>query len=307
MLREDSGDREFRMVLDRATAELPPLPDLVPGAVRQGRRRRLRSRAMIGVVGAASVAAIAAPTLLLAPWAGGDTGRAGSSRPGELPLNPANWPTDQPLAAPTTAYPTVHVTPTREGRTGEPTRAEVELRYAFKQKVADVITKLLPPDAGRIVIPDNSVNAFRLVAGDRTYNFTVRVDPPTPAADETGLANGPAGSNAVAGNKPCSARLPQNPPVPCADGRLPDGSAISVGHISAAKGAGPSGIKEGPPPPSTPIAHFAYHGAEVMFTLFRDERTDSAPPVSNEQVLRVVTDPTFLEVVDFWRTQPING
>ncbi|MYS83331.1 hypothetical protein [Embleya scabrispora] len=36
MLREDSGDQEFRMVLDRAMVELPPLPDLVPGAVRRG-------------------------------------------------------------------------------------------------------------------------------------------------------------------------------------------------------------------------------------------------------------------------------
>ncbi|WP_406296973.1 hypothetical protein OG948_15050 [Embleya sp. NBC_00888] len=299
----DGTDREFRMVLDRATAELPALPDLVPGAVRRGRRLRLRSRAVMGAVGLGSVAALAVPTLLLAPWAGTDTTRAGGSRSGELPLIPANWPTDQPLAAPTTAYPTVHVPPTEKGKVKEPTRAEAELRYAFKQKLADVLTGLLPADAGRMVIPDDGMNSYRLVSGDKTYNITVRVDSPIGPAGATAQA-GPGDGAWLAGNKPCAERAPQNPPLPCVDGKLPDGRVISVGHIATAKG-GESGDKGAVAAPSTPIAHFEYHGVQVMFTLFRDERTDSAPPVGNEQVLRVVTDPTFLEAVDFWRTHPM--
>lgn len=275
------------MVLDRATIELPPLPDLVPGAVRQGRRRRLRARALIGVVGVASVAAIAAPTLLLAPWAGSDTGREGSSQPGELPLHPANWPTDQPLAAPTTAYPTMHVTPTKKGKTRQFTRSEVELRYAFKQKLADVITKLLPPDVGRIVIPDNSVNAYRLVSGDESYQITVRVDLPAVPAEAR-----PGG----AWSMPCAERESQTPALPCVDGRLPDGTLISVGNIAPDAGS---------TSPAIPIANFGYHGAEVFFGMLSDVRTHAAPPVTSEQVARLVSDPTFLEAVDFWRTQPV--
>lgn len=181
MLREDSQDQDFRMVMGRATDELPPLPDLVPGAVRQGRRRRIRSRAIMGAVAVGSVAAIAAPTLLLGPWAGDDdTARAGSSSTGELPLVPANWPTNQPLAAPTKAYPTVHVTESGKAKDGsrqpKPTQAQVELEYAFKQKVADVLAKLLPADAGEIKVPDDDPMSYLLVSGDKTFPITFRAD-----------------------------------------------------------------------------------------------------------------------------------
>jgi hypothetical protein len=324
MLANDND--ELRTAMDRATDGLPPLPDLVPGALREGRRRRIRSRAITGAVALGAAAAVLAPAALLAPWGDARTGRAADRSVGEMPLVPASWPTDQPLAAPTTAYPTVHVTPTNKEEVPKLDRNEVELQFAFKQKVADVLTKLLPPDAGRIVIPDTDLNAYWLVKGDRTYPITIRVD----------IGNGsmPPGM----GNQPCAARAALGSIEPCADGTLPDGSVISVGADGSSKvGAAPGEVAK--LSPAMPMATFGYHGAHVMFAVFPDDRdkavpslsppdghTDTTPPktppadtvppktpsadtvspLTFEHVAEIVTDPTFLEAVDFWRTHPMR-
>ncbi|MFE3198956.1 hypothetical protein [Embleya sp. NPDC059237] len=307
---EEHTGRDLRMVMDRATVELPPLPDLVADAIRDGRRRRVRSRAVLSAVVVGAVAAVAAPTLLLGPLAGKDTARAGASRSGgELPLAPANWPTGQPLAVPTKAYPTVHVEQTGEsGPRPRLTREETELRYAFKQKAADVLTRLLPPDVGEMRIPDNGAQSYRLVSGDKTYDITFRVDvsgggpasiAPTPAGGAD--AGGAAPPSSVNGTCAETAVLRQSKTteVSCTDAKLPDGTAISITSRPAAR----AGTVMSPP---VPMAVFSYRGADVMLALFADVKTNTAPAVGNEQLAKVVTDPTFLELVDFWRDNRIG-
>jgi hypothetical protein len=295
-------DREFKNIMDRATDGLPPLPDLVHGAVRRGRRRRIRSRAAIGAVGVAAVAVITAPALLLGPWATTHAERAGSVWSGEMPLVPSGWPLDQPLAAPTTAYPTVHVKNT--GRPyGKPlSKEELELRYAFKQKVADVFTRLLPTDVGQLKVPDLSANDYLLVSNGRTFDITFRTD----------TNNYPQGNPPP--NTTCAqARAKQEPHgevFPCADARLPDGTTIGVGSVAdLSSKAGPGQNDQEAAPAGhriTPMAMFRYKDAEVMLTVFAEEQTGAMPPISNEQLATVISDPTFLELVDFWRTHQVR-
>jgi hypothetical protein len=307
--RDDDGqpdnlDREFREIIERATDDLPPPPDLVPGAIRRGRRGRARSRAVIGVVAVAAVGAITAPALLLAPWAGTRTERAGSVWSGEMPLIPKSWPLDQPLAAPTTAYPTVHVPPTEPAYGKPPTKDEAELRYAFKQKVADVFTKLLPADVGQLKVPDLSANDYLLVSGGRTFHITFRTD-----LDSN--PQGPRPNDTCAQSRAKQEQSGAKVVLPCADARLPDGTTIGVNSlVEIRETGGESGRRTGTsdpaPNPITPMADFMYHDAEVMLTIFAERETGVLPPVSNEQLAKVVGDPTFLELVDFWRTHPIR-
>ncbi|MGC0419246.1 hypothetical protein [Embleya sp. AB8] len=313
MVREDSADRELRMVLDRATAELPPLPDLVPGAVRQGRRRRLRSRAVLGAAVLGSVAAVAVPTLLLAPLGGGSetTGAGSSQSTGELPLVPANWPANQPLAAPTKAYPTVQVTETAKpgDRTKPPklTREQTELRYAFKQKVADVLSKLLPANAGEIRVPLDGPQDYLLVSGDKTYTITFRVDVPPADAANAAPSQRPSvgrdgGSPAGQPNGSCAemsvGQGSKISEIGCTEGKLPDGTPISV--------FGRSSVREGTVGPATPTTVFNYHEVGVALALLADAKSNTAPAVSNEQLVKVVTDSTFLQLVDFWKVNRLG-
>ncbi|CAM5324311.1 hypothetical protein [Streptomyces narbonensis] len=63
----------LRDAMDRTAGDLPPLPDLAPLAVREGRRRRARSRF---AVGAAALGVVTAGALGLTLLPGADPGVA---------------------------------------------------------------------------------------------------------------------------------------------------------------------------------------------------------------------------------------
>ncbi|MDX3376969.1 hypothetical protein PV390_21475 [Streptomyces sp. ME02-6991-2A] len=97
--RAGSPEEEiFRDALHRTADALPPLPDLVPGAVREGERRRVRRR---GLAVAGTFVAVTAVTLglsLLGPL----LRQTPDTEPAAPPPGPANT---RPTPAPSSASP----------------------------------------------------------------------------------------------------------------------------------------------------------------------------------------------------------
>ncbi|MYV97613.1 hypothetical protein [Streptomyces sp. SID3343] len=303
-------EQDFRAVLDRAVDELPPLRDLVPGAVREGRRRRLRSRAVVGAVLVGTVAAVAAPTVLLPRMLATDSAPAGTTWTPDMPLRPSNWPTDRSLAAPTTAYPVTTWTPLEEGSDDQPTRSDVEFQYAYKQKVADVLVKLLPPEMGRMQVPNIDPAHFELTSERGTYTVMFDVRPLPPVAADPGSTKVPESvvPRKASGNLACTdTRVYQPPAGQCADGKMPDGTVFSVRNIGSASWDQPTPRDPWIDLQRSPYALFDYKDVQIMLIVSADGDKKRNPPMSVEQVARMLTDPSLLQVIEFRRTHHVPG
>ncbi|MFF0478362.1 hypothetical protein [Streptomyces sp. NPDC004284] len=152
----------LRRALDRTALELPPLPDLVPVAVRLGRRRRARARLAVagGVFGTATAAVLGLSLL-----SGADGSGAG------LP------------AAPPAAFPSAYHTPVAARPTPgqEPPEklsdAESARRAQFQQQVSALLDELLPPSVQDIRPVADQVSDYRITAGGQDFHVKLSVRP----------------------------------------------------------------------------------------------------------------------------------
>ncbi|MFF4339326.1 hypothetical protein ACFY00_05200 [Kitasatospora sp. NPDC001540] len=156
-----------RGAMSRATDELAEPVGLTAGAMRQGRRRRLRARLAIGGA-AVCTAALAATGLALLPEPSG--GGAGPA-----PLQVAAAPTASPRAFPTaTVAPTASPDPSQS----VPVLPEAErLRIEdFRQRSAAALQDLLPPEIGSVSLLGDRVSDYlgRSARGDLLLRFSVR-------------------------------------------------------------------------------------------------------------------------------------
>lgn len=152
----------LRDAMDRTTDGLPPLPDLVPLAVREGRRRRSRSRFAVGAA-AFGVVTAGALGLTLLP---GTTAPAVST--------PAS-------GGATYSYPPVVVeeTPgiTPPDNPEELSPAERERRAQHQQKMAALLDELLPATITGISPVKDRTPQYRITAGGKTYLMIASVRP----------------------------------------------------------------------------------------------------------------------------------
>ncbi|MFF5917889.1 hypothetical protein ACFY8C_06060 [Streptomyces flavochromogenes] len=168
----DSHDISLlRDTMDRTTDDLPPLPDLAPLAVREGRRRRTRARLAIVTT---AFGAVTAGALGLTLLPGANTGVA---MPAAVP--PSTGAT--PGAAPSTHYPSVVVEETPgvtppDNPDGLP-EAERERLAAHQQRVAALLDDLLPATVTEIRPVKDNVRWYRITAGGKTFQTTVSVRP----------------------------------------------------------------------------------------------------------------------------------
>ncbi|WP_406061081.1 hypothetical protein OG462_25600 [Streptomyces sp. NBC_01077] len=157
----------LRDVMDRTTDDLPPLPDLAPLAVREGRRRRVRAR--IAIVTTA-FGAVTAGALGLTLLPGTNTG---VSMPAAVPPSLG--------ATPSTNYPSVVVeeTPgvTPPDNPDGLSRAERERRAAHQQRVAALLDELLPATVTDVRPVKDRVSHYRIASGGETFHLTVSVRP----------------------------------------------------------------------------------------------------------------------------------
>jgi len=156
-----------RGVMGRVTDELAEPVGLTAGAVRAGRRRRLRSRLAIGGA-AVCTAALAATGLAFLPGPAGGSG-------GPEPLRMAAAPTASPRVFPTT---TVTPTASPDPSASAPVVPEAErLRIEdFRQRSANVLHDLLPAEVGSISLLSDQVSDYlaRSPQGDLLLRFSVR-------------------------------------------------------------------------------------------------------------------------------------
>ncbi|MFB7936384.1 hypothetical protein [Streptomyces sp. NPDC056049] len=160
----------LRDAMDRTAEGLPPLPDLAPSAVRQGRRRRARARLAVATT---AFGAVTAGALGLTLLPGGEPAPA---MPGAVPAAPG---TSSP--APGTSYPPVVVeeTPgvTPPDNPDGLSAAERERHAQHQQRVAALLDELLPPEVTEIRPVKDEVAVYRIAAGGETFRMTVSVRP----------------------------------------------------------------------------------------------------------------------------------
>ncbi|WP_329621807.1 hypothetical protein OG357_16165 [Streptomyces sp. NBC_01255] len=160
---EKNNDTDLlRDAMDRTTDGLPPLPDLVPLAVREGRRRRARSRFTVGAAAFAVVTAGALGLTLLpgttapavsTPATGGATY---SYPPVVVEETPGITPPDNP-----------------EGLSP----AERERRAQYQQKMAALLDELLPATITDISPVKDRTPEYRITAGGETFRMVASVRP----------------------------------------------------------------------------------------------------------------------------------
>ncbi|NML50222.1 hypothetical protein HHL19_11165 [Streptomyces sp. R302] len=166
---KDDDTTTLRDALERAAEELPPLPDLVPVAVREGRRRRARARF---ATAATAFGVVTAGALGLTLLPGG----------GPAPAMPAAPPSSPGTSAgPGAGYPPVVVeeTPgvTPPDNPDGLSPAERERRAVHQQRVAALLDELLPAKVTEIRPVKDEVAVYRITADGKPFRMVVSVRP----------------------------------------------------------------------------------------------------------------------------------
>ncbi|MFF2778129.1 hypothetical protein ACFVU3_24825 [Streptomyces sp. NPDC058052] len=258
----------LRDAMDRTAEGLPPLPDLAPLAVRQGRRRRARARFAVVTT---AFGAVTAGALGLTLLPGGEPVPA---MPGAVPASPG---ASSSPPAPRTSYPPVVVeaTPgvTPPDNPDGLSAAERERRAQHQQRVAALLDELLPPEVTEIRPVKDEVAVYRIAAGGETFRATVSVRP----SDEP-LA-------------PCPENLPEDRGV-CETVAF-DGDREA--QLSAMPVNGPDTIGS--------YVTFLYGKSRVRLSVEPDA---VSAPVTPRQLLDVAGDPRFLALVEDADARPVE-
>ncbi|WP_157869981.1 MULTISPECIES: hypothetical protein [unclassified Streptomyces] len=248
----------LRRAMDRTAQELPPLPDLVPVAVRQGRRRRARARLTVagGVFGTVTAAALG---LTLLP--GADPGTA-------LPASP-------PAAFPSAYRTPVRVEPTPGQTPPEKVSAEEGARRAqFQQQVSALLDELLPASVSDVRPVADEVSSYRITAGGTVFPVKLSV---RPAENE---------------------RLPDCRNIPskrttCEEAGLDGGRTAQV-YGMAVNDPGTLGSR----------VVTRYGRSSVLLSV--DPSAGASAPVTPDQLLAVVRDPRFTDLLKYADAYPVQ-
>ncbi|MEV7115828.1 hypothetical protein [Streptomyces anulatus] len=184
----------FRDALHRTVGPLSLQPDLVPDAVREGHRRRARSRAFAVAGTFVAVTAVTLGLAVLGPWllAGPDTGPAAPAGP-SLSL-PAATPTPSPLRTeprPDMPSPTSTPVPTESAAVpatpplSSPSASvppdlgpeEAQRLEDFRQQVAGALDTLLPASIGTVLPVGDGPESYQGRRGGIVHSVHLSVRP----------------------------------------------------------------------------------------------------------------------------------
>ncbi|OEJ33106.1 hypothetical protein [Streptomyces subrutilus] len=167
-LPDDRAALLLRDAMDRTTADLPPLPDLVGPARAQGRRRKARVRVAIGG-GALAVAALALAGAVAPPGGGGGPQAGGAANVAAPPSSSA-------------PPPPVHLEPTPgQSSMADLPAAERIRQEDFQNRAVGVLQGLLPPSVGTVRRTDLSVRLYQGSKDDKAFVIIFSVRPAEPA------------------------------------------------------------------------------------------------------------------------------
>ncbi|MFJ4962909.1 hypothetical protein EES43_16925 [Streptomyces sp. ADI96-02] len=280
MTQESPAEELVRDALNRTAHALPPLPDLVPEALREGHRRRVRTRALAVGSAFAAVTAVTLGLSVLGPWLQSGPGtepgappaappRASLSPPtpdasptaprrnGAVPSAPDPAPTAAPTSVPSPSPPPAALTAER-----------AERLKSFRRQAAATLEALLPPAVGNVVPVDGDVFGYRADSGGtlRPVHLSVRRDP---------------------GGRPPSCPAAADP-ADCATFALGDGSrALALRPPVAGR------------PGTTVSLQYRFRGSTVTLAVSPAAPGAETRPVTVGELLGVVRSERFRELVAY--------
>uniref|UniRef100_A0AAU2W3G3 Uncharacterized protein n=1 Tax=Streptomyces sp. NBC_00008 TaxID=2903610 RepID=A0AAU2W3G3_9ACTN len=303
----------IRAAMEQATDGAPILPDLVPAALVQGRRRRTRARATIGAV-VTGVVALGALGAVLPLWNGNGSGNGGTepartwsaaSQPTSIAPTPfpENPPTNAPSpvssdapsgasSAPGSPVPTdapepstVHIEPSPgQSSMADLPAVERKRQQEFQRHVAVLLGDLLPRKVGPVHPVDLGVSQYRAGVGSEIYPVVLSVRPGS-------------GRSVAPQEAPC----PQHP-----DGLPRCERAVLPGGIEAQAVTSVTG-PDGSPAATRTLVRFTYGDSAVVLSVGGDDGTGGPSPVTADQLLAVAGDSRFLELVKYAAAHPMES
>ncbi|MFD5574889.1 hypothetical protein [Streptomyces cadmiisoli] len=266
-----------REAMKRTVAELPPVHDLVPTAITQGRRRRTRARLVIAAGAACVAGAVVFGAVTLPAGDGGDMtvrpAMSGTPTPSES-LDKVEEP--EPYRTP------VHIEPSddEEQSMADLPAAERERREEFQQRAAVLLDELLPDAVGLIRPVDLEVRRYLGESEDgKTFPVIFSVRPsgdgssPKPCPEEPGALKG--GS--------------------CEQATLPGGIEATSYRL----------LSDSPETTATTVS-FSYGNSDVSLAVTPDTDTTTSAPVTSKQLLAAVGDSRFLDLVRYADENPMQ-
>ncbi|MFD8424453.1 hypothetical protein [Streptomyces sp. NPDC059466] len=258
-----------RDAMERTVADLPPSHDLVPAAVAQGQRRRLRARLVIATGSACVAGAVVAACLTVA--GGGDSHTSVRPAASATPsphhshgLAPEPGPYRTPLPAESMDPGDLAI--------AQLSAADRKRREEFQQRAAVLLDRLLPDSIGFVHPVRNYAQLYNgESAGGRVFEliFTVRSSKNRP------------------GPRPCFKDIARKGGT-CEYVTLPGGSGVRATSLRLR--VEPSDTM------STQIA-FTYAHSEAVLTVYPDVDAGASSPVTGEELEAAVGDPRFLDLV----------
>ncbi|UZK54974.1 hypothetical protein NEH16_13250 [Streptomyces drozdowiczii] len=275
----DDDELLVRTAMERATGGAPPLPDLVPGALVQGRRRRARARAAIGAT-ATAIVGLGIFGAALPVWGGGGEPVREWSAASSATAVPTPLDTSDPwLRLP------VHVEPSP----GETSMADLpEREYSrqgvFQNEAAGVLEALLPKALAPVRPVDIAVSRYQGGVDSPVFPISFSVRP---------LATG----KAARADTPCLDGAVKD--LRCDEVTLPGG--IKAQAITAA------GNAKGGKKVTGVTVRFRYGHSRVTLTVGGDYDAMVSAPVTADQLVAVAGDPKVIEMVAYADKRPMEA
>jgi hypothetical protein len=277
--QEHTEDRTILLVrdaMDRASADLPPLPDLTGPALAEGRRRKSRTRLAIAS-GVLTVVAIGTAGALALPGGGHSAAAPPAATSSASPPAASASPSSPPTASASPSFPPVHIEPTPgEESMADLPAAERTRQEDFQRRAVGVLQELLPEGIGAVQRTDLNVSRYQVTKGEKEFVLIFSVRPRDPGRSQ----------------KPC---LDAVKGMVCKDATLPGG--IEAQAVTMPMDSGEV---------TATSVNFRYGGSDVSLWLNPHDASNTSAPVTNDQLLAVAAAPAFLDLVRIADEQPMQ-
>lgn len=285
----EDGVPLVRVAMERAAEGAPPLPDLVPAAVAQGRSRRTRARAAAGA-GVTAVVALGVFGATLPLWGADEGGAVRPARSWSAAARATEATPPTVTEAPRADRSPVHVEPSPgESSMADLPAAERARQESFQQKVARLLDELLPRGFGTVRPVDLAVSRYQAAEDRSTFPVVLSVRP-----------RGDAGE----GPEPLACRDNPVKGFQCKQATLPGG--LKARAITAAVGSsGAQGARRSQTVTGVDVT-FHYRDSAVRLSVTGDDSTMVSAPVSADELLAVAADARFLELVAYADSHPME-
>ncbi|MGW8486553.1 hypothetical protein [Streptomyces sp. NPDC055886] len=282
----------FRDALHRIAGPLSLQPDLVPDAVREGHRRRARTRAFAVAGAFVAVTAVTLGLSVLGPWlsAGPDTEPAAPAGPSlSLPAATSSpfpqrteprpdmpSPTSTPVPTESAPVPPVPPGPPAPALSAPPGLGPQEARRLaeFRQRAAEVLDALLPASIGTVVPAGDDPGSYRARRDGVVHTVRLSVRP-----DQGSAA-------------PACRDIPRKG-LTCESVTLDDGTpAQAYRQLTAGRGTEVS------------LQHRS-GGSTVALSVSPAPSGAGGTPVTAGDLVRVAQDPRFRELIAYADADPV--